>query len=152
MDVDKKPVELLDELTHLISALDQLNALLKLDRQSFSDNNTKALTESDAQKQRYLEKISKHLITLQMAFPSTRQNVIQALRDHTKQLHHSQQSKVETMIQSLQGKLTEGYEALITNSHIVTMNLRYFDNLWNKLLALAPDKQGSYEKPAAQPK
>lgn len=152
MDVDAKPVELLDELAELIGALDELNALFKLDRQSFSENNTKALIESDGKKQLCIEAISKHLITLQTAFPESRQNIIQALRDHTKQLNHSHQSKVEAMIQSLQSKLSEGYEAVITNSHIVTMNLRYFDNLWNKLLALTPEKQGSYEKPASQPK
>lgn len=152
MDVDEKPVKLTQELSDLIHALDELNALLKLDQQWFSENNTKALTESDAKKQAFIESISKHVIALQTAFPSAGRNLIESLREHTKHLQHGQHDKVETLIQSLQAKLTEGYEALITNSHIVAMNLRYFDNLWNKLLALAPDKQGSYDKPATQPK
>lgn len=150
--MDGKPVALVNQLKHLIETLDELNTLLKTDRQHFSENNLSLVQESDDKKQKMLHKITQLIAELQASLPNTRENLLDGLRAQSKQFHISHQPTIEHLIQLLQSRLTDGYENVIANNHIVIMNLNYLKVLWDKLFKLSPEHNTVYEKPQTQPR
>lgn len=150
--MDGKPVALIGQLKHLIETLDELNALLKSDRQHFSENNLALVQQSDDKKQKMLEKITRTIAELQKSLPNTREHLLDGLRAQSKQFHLSHQPTIDHLIDLLQSRLSDGYENVIANNHIVIMNLNYLKVLWDKLFKLSPEHNAVYEKPHTQPR
>lgn len=150
--MDGKPVALVNQLKHLIDTLDELNELLKTDRQHFSENKLTMLQQSDDKKQKMLVKITRMITELQASLPGTRENLLDSLRAQSKQFHLNHQPTIDHLIQLLESRLTDGYENVIANNHIVIMNLNYLKVLWDKLFKLAPENNATYEKPQTQPR
>lgn len=150
--MDGKPVALIGQLKQLIETLDELNVLLKTDRQHFSENNLTLVEKSDEAKKKMLEKITRMITELQKTLPSARENLLDGLRAQSKQFHISHQPTIDHLIQLLQSRLSDGYENVIANNHIVIMNLNYLKILWDKLFKLTPEHNSTYEKPHTQPR
>lgn len=150
--MEDESLSLIRQLKGLIQTLDELNTLLKNDQVLFSQNKIAEVQLADDKKQKCLERITQALADIKKTLPNAKENLIQSLREHIQKYHVAHQSTVNDLIQLLQTKLSDGYENLIANNHVVIMNLTYLKTLWDKLLTLSPEHNTVYEKPLAQPK
>lgn len=141
------------KLNRLINTVSQINLLLKDDQLHLNQNNHQAISISDEKKQQLLNDMNQQTLQLRDYLP-VKQNgeAASSLASYLTQLEKSKADKARESIKLLQETLAQGYQLLIINSNVVTANLGYIKEIWDKLSGLANNPNEVYEKPSIKAK
>jgi len=140
-------------LNELINTISAMNHMLKTDQSLLSKNDIQGMAASDDKKQQLLNEMSQQALQLRNSLPVKQHGEsASSLEIYLNHLNKPEAEQAAALIQTLQNKLAEGYQYLVSNNNVVTANLSYMKDIWDRLSGLAFDKNAVYEKPSSTSK
>ncbi len=134
-------------IEQIIVCVERLRQLLIEDNLHFGANNVEAIKDNNDNKLIVLKQLSAHTNQLQNRIPLTALGANQTLSEYIKQLDYHQGKRIQDIVARLHEQLTDGYQKVLVNNHIITSNLGMINALWERLLQFSKQDLGIYEKP-----
>jgi len=135
-------------LSQLIDSIAQINTLLKHDEALFKLNSSNALSDNNEKKQIIIDKMQQQATALQACLPLSEQGKPLSFQRYVDQLDSSAARKINVLFDSLQAKLSEGYEHLVHNNQVVMGNLSFIKEFWDRLSSIAQANKDTYDNPS----
>lgn len=135
----------LNELTNSIS---HMNYLLKEDKALFIKNDIKLINRNNSTKQQILQNLSEQAACLQSCLPvDVNSGLATTIKQYLNHLDIQQSTKMTKLLHTLSDKISDGYQMLITNNHLVNQNLEILKDVWDRLQYLTDKNKTTYDKP-----
>ncbi len=130
-------------LKEMLRLCQDLQKLLKEDKNHFSNNDLTLLTASNQKKAAALEQLNILIKDLNITHHSS--GLLSQIEEATKNLNSTQQKEITSIINELKSEVAKCNQHIATNSHIVFNGIQYIKNLWDRLMACRKDTNCVYD-------
>lgn len=134
-------------LTRLVLSIQQLNTLLVVDNEYFVSNDRLKINESNEKKNQILIELSETLQELDKVLIPSIDGKKPTLTEYIRKLDKDTATRANQLLTTLYDSLSNGYNHLVTNNHVVVANLGFINSIWDSLLNIAKGADGVYLKP-----
>ncbi len=134
-------------LTRLVLSIQQLNTLLVVDNEYFISNDRIKINESNEKKNQILVELSETLQELDKILIISVDGKKPTLTEYIRNLDKDSATCANQLLTTLYDSLSNGYNHLVTNNHVVVANLGFINSIWDSLLNIAKGDDSVYLKP-----
>ena len=136
-----------DAIQAVTQSVKKINNLLVSDRQLFKADDLTAINDSNEHKTDILNSLNEKLVTLQATLHTTPEGKKQTISAFINAYDGQDKSDLQQMMNTLHQTLSEGYQLLVANNTVVSANLEFMHDIWEKLSTITQQNSGLYQKP-----